>query len=189
MSVQRQVNFGTVAALAKGVMLFKPRSTSVGRLIRVKGKLYLRNKGSLVVGRNVSFRTLHTPSSIDVGRHAELTIGDNCFFNYGLDIGCAKSIMIGSNTIIGPMVNIMDSNWHPVDMDSGNESRAVVIEENVWIGRGVLVLPGVRIGRNSVIAAGSIVNKDIPDNVLAAGVPAKVIRQLRVEDTWIRRDH
>jgi maltose O-acetyltransferase len=114
-------------------------------------------------------------------------VGDNVFFNYGLDIGCTKSIRIGSNTIIGPMVNMIDTNFHPVDADDRSESKDIVISDNVWIGRGALILPGVTIGRNTVIAAGSVVTRDIPSNVLAGGTPAKVIREIRVPNEWIRR--
>ncbi|OMF21256.1 acetyltransferase [Paenibacillus sp. FSL H8-0548] len=154
---------------------------------RISGKLTIRNKGRFYVGQNVSFHAKPLPSSVSVEKQAELWVGDNVFFNYGLDIGCTQSIRIGSNTIIGPMVNIIDTNFHPVDMEDRSRSKNIVISDNVWIGRGAVILPGVTIGANSVIAAGSIVTRDIPANVLAGGTPAKVIRELQIGKDWIRR--
>ncbi|WP_419874795.1 DapH/DapD/GlmU-related protein [Candidatus Pristimantibacillus sp. PTI5] len=182
-----QISFGKLLAVLKGAAVLPIKTSKAGRLGRIAGKLTLRNKGRFVVGRNVSFHAKPLPSSVTVEKQAELLIGDNVFLNYGLDIGCTKSIRIGSNTIIGPMVNIIDTNFHPVDMEDQSRSKDIVISDNVWIGRGAVILPGVTIGPNSVIAAGSIVTRDIPANVLAGGTPAKVIRELQVTNEWIRR--
>ena len=72
---------------------------------------------------------------------------------------------------------ITDSDWHTDDPRTGPD-KAVIIEDNVWLGYGVKILKGVHIGKNSVIGAGSIVTKNIPANVIAAGNPCKVIKQL-----------
>ncbi|WP_169088057.1 DapH/DapD/GlmU-related protein [Paenibacillus sp. PL91] len=182
-----QISFGKLLAVLKGAAILPIKTSSVGRLGRISGKLSVKNKGRFFLGKNVSFQAKPFPSSITVEKHAELFVGDNVFFNYGLDIGCTKSIQIGSNTIIGPMVNIIDTNFHPVDMEDRSGSKDIVISDNVWIGRGAVILPGVTIGQGSVIAAGSIVTRDIPANVLAGGTPAKVIRELQVTNEWIRR--
>ena len=183
----RQIRIGKLLAVLKGAVVFPVKADSAGRLSRIAGKLSIANKGELIVGRSVSFYAKPFPSSISVGKGARLWIGDNVFCNYGLDIGCTDSIRIGSHTIIGPMVNLIDANFHPVDAEDRSGSRAIVVEDNVWIGRGCIVLPGVTIGSGSVIAAGSVVTRDIPANVLAGGVPAKVIRELSVPEGWIRR--
>ncbi|WP_138754124.1 DapH/DapD/GlmU-related protein [Paenibacillus sinopodophylli] len=182
-----QISIGKLLAVLKGAAVLPLKTSSVGRLGRISGKLTLKNKGRLIVGRNVSFHAKPFPSSVTVERNAELIVGDNVFFNYGLDIGCTQSILIGSNTIIGPMVNIIDTNFHPVDMEDQSRGKSIVISDNVWVGRGAVILPGVTIGANSVIAAGSIVTRDIPSNVLAGGMPAKVIRELQITKEWIRR--
>jgi maltose O-acetyltransferase len=182
-----QIRIGKLLAVLKGAALLPFKTNSVGRLGRIAGKLTVSNKGRFNVGRNVSFHAKPFPSSISVSKNAELVIGDNVFFNYGLDIGCTQSIRIGTNTIIGPMVNIIDSNFHPVDIEDRSTGKAIEIAANVWIGRGAVILPGVTIGQNSVIASGSIVTRDIPANVLAGGTPAKVIREIKVPDGWIRR--
>lgn len=182
-----QLSIGKLLAVLKGAVILPIKTSSVGRLGRISGKLTLKNSGEFIVGRNVSFHAKPFPSSVTVNKLAKLWVGDNVFFNYGLDIGCTKSIRIGSNTIIGPMVNMIDTNFHPVDSDDRSQSKDIVISDNVWIGRGAVILPGVTIGQNSVIAAGSVVTRDIPANVLAGGTPAKVIREINVPDGWIRR--
>jgi acetyltransferase-like isoleucine patch superfamily enzyme len=190
MSIQSiQNRIGKLLAVLKGAAILPIKTNSHGRLSRISGKLTVKNKGEFIVGRNVSFQTIQIPSSISVGKQAKLWVGDNVFFNYGLDIGCTKSIRIGSNTLIGPMVNIIDTNYHPVDIDYRQQSKGIVISDNVWIGRGAVILPGVTIGQNSVIASGSIVTRDIPANVLAGGTPAKVIREINVPNEWIRRNN
>ena len=105
---------------------------------------------------------------------ARLIIGDNCGFS-GTSIWCFDSITIGNNVKAGANVVIMDGDAHQDDPRAGRNAP-IVIEDNVWIGAGVTVLKGVRIGRNSLIGAGSIVVKDIPANCVAAGNPCKVIR-------------
>lgn len=183
----KQIRIGKMFAVLKGAVILPIKANSVGRLGRIAGRLMVRNKGKLIIGANVSFHAKPFPSSISVDKQAKLWVGDNVFFNYGLDIGCTKSIRIGDNTIIGPMVNIIDTNFHPVDVEDQSFSKDIVIRDNVWIGRGVLILPGITIGQNSVIAAGSVVTRNIPDNVLAGGTPAKVIREIRVPREWVRR--
>lgn len=179
--------FGKLIAVLKGAAVLAIKADSAGRLGRISGTLKVKNKGELVVGRNASFYARQIPSSISVAKGASLRIGDNAFFNYGLDIGCTKAIRIGDDTIVGPMVNIIDTNFHPVDEDDRSAGKAIVIGNNVWIGRGAIILPGVTIGDNAVIAAGSVVTKDVPADSLAGGTPAKVIRALNVPDGWIRR--
>lgn len=183
----KQFRLGKLLAVVKGAIVLPFKTSTVGRLGRITGRVTIKNRGEFIVGRNVSFHSKPFPSSISVSKRATLWVGDNVFFNYGLDIGCTKSIRIGSNTIIGPMVNMIDTNFHPVDVEDRSASKDIVISDNVWIGRGVLILPGVTIGRNTVIAAGSVVTRDIPPNVMAGGTPAKVIREIYVPSEWIRR--
>ncbi|MBD2848590.1 acetyltransferase [Paenibacillus sp. IB182496] len=183
-----KITLGKAWAVMKGMALLKASATRVGALARVRGRLRVVNRGELMIGRSVSFHAQPFPSAIHVARGARLEIGDNVFFNYGLDIGCECGITIGDNTIIGPMVNLMDSNYHPVDARASAAPRPIAIGDNVWLGRGTVVLPGVRIGRNTVVAAGSVVTKDIPADVVAGGVPARTIRPIDVPQDWIRRD-
>lgn len=110
---------------------------------------------------------------------AKLTIGDRCSFS-GVSIWCHESITIGNDVRVGANCTIMDSDQHSDDPRSG-KNQPVVIEDNVWLGGSVIVLKGVTIGKNTLIGAGSVVTKSIPSNVIAAGNPCKVIRELDAE--------
>ena len=112
-----------------------------------------------------------------------VSIGDNVTINNNIVIICeSEGISIGSKTLIGSNCEITDSDFHHLDPIKRHTEKAnvkkVVIEENVFIGSNVKILKGVTIGQNSVIANGSIVSKSIPSNVIAAGIPAKVIKPL-----------
>ena len=109
-------------------------------------------------------------------RGAKITIGNNCGFS-GTAIGAALSITLGKNVKCGANTLITDTDWHPEDKRAGTNAE-VIIGDNVWLGYGVKILKGVKIGENSLIGAGSIVVSNIPPNVIAAGNPCKIIRLL-----------
>jgi len=108
---------------------------------------------------------------------AKIIIGDNCGFS-GTVIGAFELIKIGNNVRCGANTLITDSDWHLDDPRSG-EPKPIHIGDNVWLGVNTTVLKGVRIGANSVIGANSLVTKDIPANVIAAGNPCKVVRIIK----------
>lgn len=111
-----------------------------------------------------------------ITRKGRISIGDNCGFS-GTVIASALSITIGNNVRCGANTLITDTDWHQDDPRTGKDAP-VIIEDNVWLGYGVKVLKGVTIGQGTLIGAGSIVTKSIPANVIAAGNPCKVIREL-----------
>ncbi|KAI8370081.1 trimeric LpxA-like protein [Choanephora cucurbitarum] len=122
---------------------------------------------------------INYPFRCDYGYN--IFFGDDLEMNYDcifLDIG---KIRIGNNVFMGPGVHIYAVN-HPVDptlRKTGVEiGQDVIIGDNVWIGGGAIILPGVTIGEGTTIGAGAVVTKDIPDNVMAAGNPCKVIKQV-----------
>ena len=108
--------------------------------------------------------------------NAVLEIGRGSGFS-GVSIWCFKRIVIGNNVRVGANVTIMDGDAHQDDPRAGM-NKDVLIEDNVWIGANTMVMKGVTIGKNALIGAGSIVTKDIPSNVIAAGNPCKVIREI-----------
>jgi maltose O-acetyltransferase len=116
------------------------------------------------------------------GRIAKnLSVGVNCMFTTPLYLNLNAPITIGSDVVIGHHVIIITDDheigppWHRC---GDRKARPVVIEDGVWIGARVTLLPGVTIGRGSVVAAGAVVNKDVPPNTLVGGVPARILRTL-----------
>ena len=112
-------------------------------------------------------------------------VGDNVYANFNLTLVDDAHIYIGERTMIAPNVTITTAT-HPVSprlrARGIQYNKDVHIGRNVWIGAGAIVLPGVTIGDNSVIGAGAVVNKDIPANVVAAGVPCRVLRPIGEHD-------
>lgn len=126
---------------------------------------------------------LNPPFYCDYGSHIE--VGKNLFMNYNCMIIDVAKVTIGDNCMFAPNVAIYTAGHpvHPVTRNSLYEYGVeVTIGDNVWIGGNSVVLPGVHIGSNTVIGAGSVVTKDIPDWVIAAGNPCKVIREITEED-------
>ncbi|MDE6997667.1 MAG: sugar O-acetyltransferase [Oscillospiraceae bacterium] len=126
---------------------------------------------------------INAPFHCDYGYNIE--VGDNFFANYNLTILDVAKVVIGNNVQIAPNVSIYTAG-HPIHPDSRNSGYEygipVAIGDNVWIGGDVVILPGVTIGSNSVIGAGSVVSKDVPEWVVAAGNPCRVIRAVTEED-------
>lgn len=119
------------------------------------------------------------PLSVDYGEH--LHVGARTFVNYNLTALDVAPIRIGEDCQIGPNVQLLTPT-HPVDpelrRDKLEAAQPITIGDNVWLGGGVIVCPGVTIGENSVIGAGAVVTRDIPANVVAVGNPARVVREI-----------
>ncbi|TGO04888.1 sugar O-acetyltransferase [Serinibacter arcticus] len=119
------------------------------------------------------------PLFVDYGEG--IHIGARTFVNYNLTALDVATITIGEDCQIGPNVQLLTPT-HPVDpqprRDKLEAAQPIVIGDNVWLGGGVIVCPGVTIGENSVIGAGAVVTRDIPANVVAVGNPARVVKQI-----------
>ena len=117
------------------------------------------------------------------GRHVHF--GKNVYANFGLTLVDDTHIYVGDNTMFGPHVTVATAG-HPILpelREKGYQYNAPVhIGKNCWLGAGVIVVPGVTIGNNVVIGAGSVVTKDVPDNVVAVGNPCKVLREINEHD-------
>ncbi len=122
---------------------------------------------------------------LTVARGKTVTIGNNCYFNANLILVDDYKITIGNGVLVAPNVTIATTGHpvHPALRPNGEMySFPVVIEDNVWIGCNVAIMPGVTIGENSVVGAGSVVTKDVPPNVVAVGNPCRVLRPITDRD-------
>ncbi|MBC7290523.1 MAG: sugar O-acetyltransferase [Actinotalea sp.] len=122
---------------------------------------------------------LRPPLYVDYG--SQLRIGSRSFANHGLVALDVAAITIGDDVQIGPNVQLLTPT-HPVEpgprRDKWEAAKPITIGDNVWLGGGVIVLPGVTIGENTVVGAGAVVTKDLPANVVAVGNPARVVRTI-----------
>lgn len=141
-----------------------------GRAAEILGELL----GGLGEGSEI-----RPPIHVDYGKY--LTIGSRTFVNYNFTALDVAEITIGDDVQIGPNVQLLTPT-HPVEpaprRDKLEAARPISIGDNVWIGGGAIVLPGVTVGENSVIGAGAVVTRDVPPNVVVVGNPARVVRSL-----------
>jgi acetyltransferase-like isoleucine patch superfamily enzyme len=158
---------------------------AVSRTIRLSAKLnastdidQIRDRLGEIIGIELDKSvTIFAPFHTNFGRFIRL--GRNIFINHScsfLDLG---GITIEDDVMIGPRVNLV-SESHP--LDPANRKilllNRVLIKRNAWIGAAATILPGVTIGENSVVASSAVVSKDVPDNTVVAGIPARVIKSL-----------
>ena len=170
------------------------RQTKVG-LVK-SGKIVVE-RGYFRVGRNWE-RENYLNSTLKIDKSAKLIIHDSfCFYsgchisvntnaileigsgfaNNNVSIDCFRNIKIGNGVVISTGTMIRDSDNHEIVYKDYEMSKPIVIGDHVWIGMGVIILKGVKIGDGSIIAAGAVVNKDVPTNCMVAGVPAKIIKR------------
>ncbi|WP_440651934.1 acyltransferase [Cysteiniphilum sp. 19S12-1] len=151
-------------------------------------------KGVISLGKNVYLDSSDAPAfhnqpvkltSVRLNNHnsGRIIIKDNVYLP-GTAIIAYEQVTIEENVILGPMVTIMDSSGHAIRArNTAHEAekitvKPVTIKQNAWIGTAAIILKGVTIGENSVVGAGSVVYESIPDNVIAIGNPAKVVKKL-----------
>ena len=117
----------------------------------------------------------------DYGRH--ISIGNNTFINCNVTILDTNLVTIGDDVFIAPGA-VISAATHPIDPErraaKHYQSSPIVICDRAWIGANATVLPGVTIGRNAIVGAGAVVTKDVPDNCIVAGVPAKVVKRVEL---------
>lgn len=143
-------------------------------------KMKKRNKiMRKILGKIKDTCLIEQPFICDYGYNIE--IGKRFYSNHNLTILDCNKVFFGDNVLIGPNCSFYTAG-HPIDLQGRKSTlefaKPIIVGNNVWFGGNVTVLPGVTIGDNSIIGAGSVVNKDIPSNVVAVGNPCKVIRQI-----------
>jgi acetyltransferase-like isoleucine patch superfamily enzyme len=157
----------------------------------IHGKIYVSNMGSIKIGKQFKANSgkHYNPIGGDIILRliclngAELKIGDNCGISNST-IVCQKQIVIGNNVKIGGSVKIWDTDFHSTNptkrasaFDDDIKSAPILIKDNAFIGGAAIILKGVIIGANSIVAAGSIITKNIPDNEIWGGNPARFIKK------------
>jgi len=121
---------------------------------------------------------IFTPFHINYGK--KTTFGRDCFVNFGCTFLTLGGITIEDDVFIGPHC-VLATEYHPENPETRHSllTKPIVVKRNAWLGANVTVLAGVTIGENAIVAAGSVVTKDVPDNMVVAGSPARVIREIR----------
>ncbi len=140
----------------------------------------IRNLFYWLAGITLNQCTIVSPLHIGRGDATSIEIGDGSFINVGVFLH--KNIRLGRNVAIGPYVR-MTPFQHPLELDENGKRKTTIepieVEDNVLIGMGAIILPGVRIGRGAYVAAGAVVTKDVEPFTLVAGVPAKFIKKIK----------
>jgi acetyltransferase-like isoleucine patch superfamily enzyme len=150
-----------------------------GRNLRIDGRLVIRGPGTVILGDNVRIGMTVTPWTYSPD--AVISIGSDSFIN-GTSFGCQLEIRIGARAIIG-RASIMDTDFHSVEIDRHRidapvRVASVILADNVWVGAQAGILPGTRIGQNSVVGFGAVCAGEFPADAVIAGNPAKVVRTL-----------
>ncbi len=147
--------------------------------VRLRGRARVFGQGRVIFENGVILDGSIVPIEFQTYRSGRIAIGAHTYINYGSSLTAHSDIKIGASCHLGHYTFVMDNNQH--DFENHFKlppSAPVVIEDHVWIGTRVIILPGVRIGARAVIGAGSVVTKDVPPGCVAAGNPARVIRQV-----------
>jgi len=138
--------------------------------------------GSVItIGERAWFRSKYRTNVLTTFENARIEIGPDCMFN-GCVLTARERITLGRKTLLAWNVTVLDSDLHDLSNAEPMRVKPVTIGDYVWVGAGATIVAGVTIGSHTVVAAGSVVTKDLPDHVLAAGVPAKIIRAIADRD-------
>ena len=153
----------------------------VGTRVRLRGRPAVSNEGRMVIGERVQLVSTIATLELVADRGGLLEIGPRTLVNFGCSLVATDRVSIGAHCHVGPYTMMLDNDFHRVEPERRLErppSKPITVEDNVWIGARVIVMAGVTIGKDACIGAGSVVTHDVPPRTLAAGVPAKVIREL-----------
>ncbi len=154
----------------------------------VFGERWIEVGDDTLIGMNVTLCAGMVPGQ-DLGLAPVLSVGDRCVIGRGSHIVAHQSVKIGDDVFTGPYVYITDQNhgYEDPQVPIGRQwprNQTVSIGAGTWLGAGAIILPGTRIGRNVVVAAGSVVRGDVPDRCVVAGVPARVVREYIPGTGW-----
>lgn len=163
------------------------KNSNCGSFPKLQGCEYIEIGDNFRGGNNLSLECWDSYRHSDKQYTPKLIIGNNITFTSDTQISCLDKVVIGDNCLFGRYVYISDNSHGKndySDLDTPPLERElsskgpVIIGKNVWIGRCSTILSGVTIGDNAIIGANSVVNKDVPSNVIVAGVPAKIVKKI-----------
>jgi len=181
--MRRAVLLAVSSAVVRGYELARRGRVEFGRGVVANHRLVIRGPGRVTVGDGANlFAFAGATRLVARTEHAVIRIGENARLNGAL-LQADTLIEVGPDCILG-QCHLMDTDMHSLAIDRRTNPGAtvrtapVILEANVWVARGAAILPGVRVGRDSVIGYGSVVTADIPPGVVAAGNPARVVRTL-----------
>jgi acetyltransferase-like isoleucine patch superfamily enzyme len=167
--------------------MFRARCEKVGKNLRVDlGAPYVYGDIRIRIGDDCTMNAISSFVSTSAGRNPVLEIGNKTYLGHRVSISVGSRVSIGNHVLIANEVFIADNPGHPLDAArrrvqgvEPDQIRPVTIGDDVWIGHGCKIMPGVTIGEGAVVGAGSIVTRDVPPFTLVAGIPAKPVRDLR----------
>jgi len=184
---QRDSHLSLVRRLEKGLLLAAQLVRArlaltacdrVGANARVAGRLRVLNHGSIVIGDHLNINSTWVPTELLTGPSGSIEIGDDVLVNFGTVIAAASGVRIGTGSMIGPHCIISDVEIPEAASEPESAGRPIVIGRDVWIAGRVTIRPGVTIGDGAVVVAGSIVEADVPAQVMAVGIPARLLPKL-----------
>ena len=144
------------------------RGCNLGPRVTADGKVEVLNQGSLSIGKGTNFMAGMLPTRLWTRPAGVLSIGEQCVFNYGVQVDAHQRIEIGDGCLFGSMVQLCD--------DASGVKGPVVLGDDVWVAHGVVISPGVRVGNGAVLSAGAVITKDVPAGHLAIGNPARAMK-------------
>jgi acetyltransferase-like isoleucine patch superfamily enzyme len=150
----------------------------VGALPRLIGRCWVRGGRGIEIGDRLLMFGATVRCELSTHDGGRIQIGSQVFINYGTSISSHLLVRIGDRCQIGQYSILLDCDFHTPHGSGHGQAAPIVLEDEVWLGARVTVLKGVTIGRGSVVAAGSVVTKDVPPGVMVGGVPARLIREL-----------
>ncbi len=162
---------------------YRKKFSSVGQGLTLIGSPWIHGEGNISAGANLTLRCPLFPIEIFARENAIIKIGNDVKINQGVTIASFAKIEIGDNILIGDHTTIFDTDWHGIDGKPA-KTAPVIIGNHVWIGINVIILRGVTIGDNSIVAAGSVVTKDVDKNTIIAGNPPKKVGSTITGWTW-----
>ncbi len=191
MALLKKYGFRGIIRLSRDVVLTRLESLLLWKTnIRIiRRPVYMRGRKYIALGDNFTSGVGMRLDAFSLHKKVCIEIGNNVEINDYVHIGAINSVKIGNNVLIASKVFITDHHHgsyghngrHDSPMSAPRDRElsfsSVTIEENVWIGEGVVILPGVTIGKGSIIGALSVVTRDIPSNCIAVGAPAKMIKK------------